>query len=75
MRANFVERKKYSEDGEYSYSTNNFFQFAYEVVGDKLYMGLEALITDEEDENEAGVLCAWTARNGRNTLMASMDWI
>ena len=28
MRANFVERKKYSEDGEYSYSTNNFFQFA-----------------------------------------------
>lgn len=52
MRANFVERKKYSEDGEYSYSTNNFFQFAYEVVGDKLYMGLEALITDEEDETK-----------------------
>ena len=37
---------------EYSYSTNNFFQFAYEVVGDKLYMGLEALITDEEDETK-----------------------
>ncbi len=52
MRANFVERKKYSEDGEYSYSTNNFFQFAYEVVGDKLYMGLEALVTDEEDETK-----------------------
>lgn len=51
MRISYVMRKKYSEDGEYSYSTNNCFQFAYEVVGDKLYMGLAYLITDEEDEN------------------------
>ena len=50
IRASFVERKKYSEDGEYSYSVNTLFTFAYEVVGDKLYMGLEALITDEEDD-------------------------
>ena len=52
IRASFVERKKYSEDGEYSYSVNTLFTFAYEVVGDKLYMGLEALITDEEDETK-----------------------
>lgn len=52
MQARCVERKKYSEDGEYSYSTNNSFHFAYEVVGDKLYMGLEALLTDEEDDTQ-----------------------
>lgn len=52
MRATFVQRIKYSEDGEYSYSTNNYFQFAYEMVGDKLYLGLEVLITDEEDETK-----------------------
>ena len=54
IRASFVERKKYSEDGEYSYSVNTLFTFAYEVVGDKLYMGLEALIMDDEDETNLG---------------------
>ena len=54
IRASFVERKKYSEDGEYSYSVNTLFTFAYEVVGDKLYMGLEALIMDGEDETNLG---------------------
>ena len=54
FRASFVERKKYSEDGEYSYSVNTLFTFAYEVVGDKLYMGLEALIMDDEDETNLG---------------------
>lgn len=54
LGASFVERKKYSEDGEYSYSVNTLFTFAYEVVGDKLYMGLEALIMDDEDETNLG---------------------
>ena len=52
---------------------NNFFQFAYEVVGDKLYMGLEALITDEEDENEAGVLCA--GPRGMDGILLWLRWI
>lgn len=54
IRASFVERKKYSEDGEYSYSANTLFTFAYEVVGDKLYMGVEALIMDDGDETNLG---------------------
>ncbi len=51
IEARYVDRTKYSEDGEYSYSTSGF-RFAYEVVGDKLYMGLERLVTDEEDETQ-----------------------
>lgn len=49
MQITYVMRYKYSEDDEYSYSIGNTFQFAYEVVGDKLYMGLAYLITDEEE--------------------------
>lgn len=52
IQARYIDREKYSEDGEYSYSTNNSFQFAYEVVGDKVYMGLEAMITDEADDTK-----------------------
>lgn len=47
--ARWIDREKESEDGEYSYSTDSAFHFAYEVVGDKLYMGLEAMVTDEEN--------------------------
>ena len=52
IQARYIDREKYSEDGEYSYSTNNSFQFAYEVVGNKVYMGLEAMITDEADDTK-----------------------
>lgn len=52
IQARYIDREKYSEDGEYSYSTNNSFQFAYEVVGNKVYMGLEAMITDEVDDTK-----------------------
>ncbi len=47
--ARWIDREKESEGGEYSYSTDSAFHFAYEVVGDKLYMGLEAMFTDEEN--------------------------
>ncbi|OLA15273.1 MAG: hypothetical protein BHW14_03020 [Coprococcus sp. 43_8] len=69
IQARYIDREKYSEDGEYSYSTNNSFQFAYEVVGNKVYMGLEAMITDEADDTLDLIL----SKDGKSTRLRAFD--